>query len=50
MPLPPLHGVGQADECTCPQCRDGEVPAWVRGLMEAAPDAAGEAGAAARSQ
>jgi len=45
MPLPPLFGVGQADECTCPQCEEAEAPAWVR-LLEAVPEAGGTEAAA----
>jgi hypothetical protein len=39
MPLPPLHGVGQADECPCPQCQDDQLPAWLEQLLGPAPKA-----------
>jgi hypothetical protein len=49
MPLPPVFGVGQADECSCPQCGEAEAPVWVRRLLEGVPEAGG-AEAAARAQ
>ncbi|HLH67664.1 MAG TPA: hypothetical protein VKY90_01190 [Candidatus Dormibacteraeota bacterium] len=40
MPLPPLHGVGQADECSCPRCQDEQTPAWIQRLLAPPPEAA----------